>query len=139
MKKKRLAWAKQYRKWTTADWKKVLFFDKSHFMVQGQQGRFVKRSKGEKIRSYHINQGVKHPVKYMFWGSFSFKGIGSLFPVEGIMNANKYIEVIQRKMVRDMERAFSNGEGIFQYDLAPCHTAKKVKKFFEENYIKVLD
>ena len=55
------------------------------------------------------------------------------------MNADKYIEVIQCKVVKDMERAFSNGEGIFQQDLAPCHTAKKVKKFFEENHIKILD
>ena len=38
-----------------------------------------------------------------------------------------------------MERAFPNRGGIFQQDLAPCHTAKKVKKFFEENHIKVLD
>ena len=139
MKKKRLAWAKKYRKWTTADWKKVLFSDESHFMVQGQQSRFVRRSKGEEIRSCHINQGVKHPLKKMFWGSFSFKGIGSLFPVQGMMNADKYIKVIQRKVVKDMERAFPNGGGIFQQDLAPCHTAKKVKKFFEENHIKVLD
>ena len=132
MKKKRLAWAKKHREWITADWKKVLFFDKSHFMAQGQQGRFVRRSMGEKIRSCHINQGVKHPVKNMLWGSFSFKGIGSLFPVKGIMNANKYIEVIQRKVVRDMKRAFSNGGGIFQHDLAPCHTAKKRKNFLKK-------
>ena len=75
----------------------------------------------------------------MFWESFSFKGIGSLFPVQGMMNADKYIKVIQRKVVKDMERAFPNGGGIFQQDLAPCHTAKKVKNFFEENHIKVLD
>ena len=42
-------------------------------------------------------------------------------------------------MVRDIKRAFPNVGGIFQQDLAPCHTAKKVKKVFEENHIKVLD
>ena len=30
-----------------------------------------------------------------------------------MMNADKYIAVIQRKMVKDMERAFPNGGGIF--------------------------
>ena len=41
------------------------------------------------------------------------------------MNADKYIEAIQCKVVKDMKRASPNKGGIFQQDLAPCHTAKK--------------
>ena len=100
---------KKYREWTTADWQKVLFSNESYFMVQGEQSQFVRKSKGEKIRSSHINQGVKYPVKKMFWRSFSFKSIGSLFTVKEMMNVEKYIEVIQGKVVRDMERTFPNG------------------------------
>ena len=85
---------KKYREWTMADWKKVLFSDESHFMVQGEQSQFVRKSKDEKIRSSHINQGVKYPIKKMFWRSFSFKSIGFLFTVKGMINANKYIEVL---------------------------------------------
>ena len=139
MQKKRLKWAKKHTNWTVEDWKKVLFSDESHFLVQGQQSRFVRRSPDEKIRACHINQAVKHPEKKMFWGCFSFEGVGSLFPVTGMMNADKYIGVIQQKVVRDMERAFPSGGGIFQHDLAPCHAAKKVKKELAENHIKVLD
>ena len=73
----------------------------------------------------------------MFWGSFSFKKI--TFPVKGMIKADKYIKVIQRKVVRNMERAFPNGGGVFQQYLAPCHIVKKLKKIFEENYIKVFD
>ena len=56
-----------------------------------------------------------------------------------MIKADKYIKVIRRKEVRDMERAFPNGGRIFQQDLAPCHIVKKLKKIFEENYIKVSD
>ena len=73
MNKKRLAWAKKYREQTTTDWKKVLFLDESHFIVQEEQSLFFRKSKGEKVRSSHINQGVKYPAKKMFWGSFSLK------------------------------------------------------------------
>ena len=45
-----------------------------------------------------------------------------------MMNADKYTEVIQLKVVKDMERAFTNGGGIFQQDLAPSQSAKNVKK-----------
>ena len=37
-----------------------------------------------------------------------------------------------------MKRTFPNGGGIFQQDLALCHTAKKVKKF-KKNHMKVFD
>ena len=41
------------------------------------------------------------------------------------MIADKYIEGIQCKVVKYMKRVFPYEEGIFQQDLAPCHTAKK--------------
>jgi len=31
IKSKRLAWAKEYKNWTLADWKKVMFSDETHF------------------------------------------------------------------------------------------------------------
>ena len=37
-----------------------------------------------------------------------------------------------------MEKVFPDGSGIFQQDLAPCHT-KKVTKFFADNDIRVLE
>ena len=37
-----------------------------------------------------------------------------------------------------MKTAFPDGGGIFQQGLDPCHAAKKVKKVFKENLIKVL-
>ena len=74
----------------------------------------------------------------MFWGSFSYNGVGSLYPVDGIMNAEKYIQVINTKLQGDMEEAFPNGEGIFQQDLAPCHRANKVKNSFCEKRIRLL-
>jgi len=72
-------------------WKKVLFSDESHFFVQGQQCRQekVRRSYGEKITKGHILQNVKHPQKIMFWGCFSFQGVGPLYHVTGMMNAEK--------------------------------------------------
>ena len=38
--------------------------------------------------------------------------------------------------MRDMEIAFPGGGGIFQHDLAPCHSTKKV---LQENGIKALE
>ena len=139
MKRKRLVWAETHKEWTKEDWRKVLFSDESHFMVQGERSQYVRRSRNEEIRAEHMNQMVKNPAKRMFWGSFSYHGVGSLYPIAGIMNGDKYMEVINNKVLTDMEEAFPNGEGIFQQDLAPCHRANKVKRLFLEKEIRVLD
>ena len=49
MKNKRLAWAKEYKNWTLADWKKVMFSDETDFFVGGKHSRFVRSSGGFKV------------------------------------------------------------------------------------------
>ena len=122
--------AKKYKEWRAEDWKKGLFSDESQFFVQGLECRHVRRrhillhalplfTKG------HIIQNVIHPQKKIFCGCFSFQGAGPLYPVTGMMNAEKYSELVRQKVLREMERMFPAGGGIFQHDLAPCHSAKK--------------
>ena len=73
----------------------------------------------------------------MFWGSFSYSGVGSLVPIEGMMNLDKYIAVIEKNVIPDMKRAFSENGGIFQHDLAPYHSSKKMKTVFRKHKLKV--
>ena len=61
----------------------------------------------------------------MFWGSFSFSVVASLMPIEGMMNLLKCTDVIERRVIPDMRRAFPDGGGKFQQDLAQCLSAKK--------------
>ena len=139
MKKKRLQWAKKYKSWTVDQWKKVMFTDESHCLVRGKHSQFVRKSAGEMLTSHHINESVKHPPKKMFWGGFTWKGVGSLVVIEGMMNTDKYIDVLKRRAFPDLKRAFPGENGIFQQDLAPCHSSRKTVKFFQENQVSVLD
>ena len=59
----------------------------------------------------------------------SFKGIRSLWPVLGVMNADKSIEVIQRKVVKDMEKYFSTKEGFFSKIWLPAILQKSENNF----------
>lgn len=75
----------------------------------------------------------------MIWGSMSARGVGNLHFVEGIMNANKYINVLQNNLIPQIEQMrLNNIECIFQQDGVACHTAKKVKDWMLENNIPVL-
>ena len=55
------------------------------------------------------------------------------------MNADKYIDIVNHKVMRDMQIVLPIGGGIFQHYLAPCHFAEKGKKVLQENEIKVLE
>jgi len=114
---KKIRMGKKHKYCAVEDWKKVLFSDESHFFVQENHIRFVRFRKGKQLSPAHFNEAVKHLQK-MFWASFSFSGVGSLMSIEGIMNSDKYIDVIERKVIPDMGRAFPDGEGIFQQDIA---------------------
>lgn len=81
---------------------------------------------------------VKHPEKVMFWGCFSHGGIGPLIKVDGMMNSKQYISVLRRGAVPEMRKRFPGNSGVFQQDLAPCHTSKMVKTFFTSKKLSVL-
>ena len=102
------------------------------------RSQYVRRSVGEPLRSGHIEQRVKHPEKKMFWGSFTVHGPGALDPVTGMMNSDRYIDVLTRKVLPQLNKDFPTGDGIFQHDLAPCHTSKKVTKFLQDHHIAIL-
>ena len=63
----------------------MLFPDESHCFVQVKHSRFVRIRKGERLSPTHFNGIVKQPPKKIFWNSFSFSGVGSLMPTEGMM------------------------------------------------------
>ena len=88
LKSKRLAWVNKYKNWTLDDWKKGFFSDETHFVVGGKHVQYGRRTVGESVKPCHINQQVKHTVKKFFRGCFSFKEVGSLFPVQGMMKSD---------------------------------------------------
>ena len=75
----------------------------------------------------------------MFWGCFSYYGVGPLKPVEGMMNSEKNLDVLTKKVISEIARKLPEGSGIFQQDLTPCHTNQKVNNFINLKHILVLD
>ena len=62
-------------------------------------------------------------------GSFSVRCVRSFYPVSRMMNADKYINVIQRKVMIDMKKAFPDGGGIFQQPVMPAAASGSCRPF----------
>jgi len=52
-------------------------------------------------------------------------------PIEGMMNLDKYIDVIERKAIPHMRKAFPDVGGKFQ-NIVPCLSSEKVKTSFRK-------
>lgn len=128
--------------WTKAQWHRVLFSDESTFSIQNHAGNhFVRRRPGEEYKPYCILPAVKHPTSVMVWGCMSASGVGRLEVCSGMMNATKYVDVLQRKMLPSAAVLFPEERlpWYFQDDNAPCHRAKLVKTWMKDGNVKQLD
>ncbi len=112
---KRLAWAKDKKDWTAAEWSKVMFSDESKFCISfGNQGPRVWRKRGEAQNPRCLRSSVKFPQSVMVWGAMSSAGVGPLC-------------FLRSKVL------------IFQQDLAPAHSAKATSTWFKDHGIPVLN
>ena len=113
MKKKRFILAKKYKDGTREQWRQVLFSDESYFLVQGVRSQHVRISKRKPLKESHIDQAVQHFPKKIFWGCFSYYGVGPLKPVEGMMNSQKYLGVLTKKVIPEWQENSQKVQGFF--------------------------
>lgn len=134
--KRRLAWARDHSLWTIKDWEKVIFSDESQFCISGNQSSaYVRRRTHEEFSPQCLKPTVKYPTKVMIWGCMSSRGVGRLHIVSRTVKARDYIEILQNKLLPTAGDLFGDQSCIFQDDNVPCHRAKVVQKWFEDNTV----
>lgn len=138
--KRRVDFAKSHWSWTTNQWKYLLWSDETKINRLGPDGRrYVRRPINQEFNPRYISPVVKHGGgSIMVWGCFSWNGVGPIYKIDGILNKEKYVAILNDVMLPWAEE---NLPVIwqFQQDNDPKHTAKLTKKFFEDNSVNVLD
>ncbi len=133
---KRLTWAVEKNNWTIAQWCKVLFSDESKFCISfGNQGPRVWRKSGEAQNPCCL----KFPQSVMIWAAMSSAGVGPLCFLKSTVNAAIYQEILEHFMLPSADKLYGDADFIFQQDLAPAHTAKGTKSWFNDHGVTVLD
>ncbi len=137
---KHLTWAVEKNNWTVAQWSKVLFSDKSKFCISfGNQGPRVWRKSGEAQNPCCLKSSVKFPQSVMIWAAMSSAGVGPLCFLKSTVNAAVYQEILEHFMLPSADKLYGDADFIFQQDLAPAHTAKGTKSWFNDHGVTVLD
>ncbi len=121
-KPRRVLWAKAHLKWTVSKWKSVLWSNESKFdIIFGNQKIRVLRAKEEGDLPACFQCSVQKPASLMVWGCISTYGMCSLHVLEGTMNAERYIKVLEQHMLPSRRRLFQGRPCVFQQDNAKPH------------------
>jgi transposase len=103
---KRLRWAKGVHEYEVEDWSHVIWSDKSKFNVFGSDDRqYCWKNPAEPLRDCHVHPTVKHGGgSIMVWGCMSWVGVGNLYRIDGIMNSQVYLDILDSQLLGTIER-----------------------------------
>ncbi len=137
---KRLTWAVEKKNWTVAQWSKVLFSDESKFCISfgnkvPESGGRVERHRihvaWSPVWSFHSQWWFGLPCHLLVWSPLCF--------LKSTVNAAIYQEILEHFMLPSADKLYGDADFIFQQDLAPAHTAKGTKSWFNDHGVTVLD
>lgn len=138
--KARFRFANEHVVWTEEKWSQVHFSDESKYNVIGSDGKTcVRRRNGERLSVECVKKTVKFGGgSVLVWGMMSAAGCGPLIRVHGTVNAEKYKQILEQYAIPHL-RSSPLQPSVFMQDNAPCHTAKKVKSFLDDENIEVMN
>ena len=84
------------------------------------------------------DQDRQSAVAVLFWGCITNKGVGKLVPVEGNMNSEKYINVLDECLWPVVTKHFPTDRWTLQENNAPCHVSVRTTQCKRDNYIPTL-
>lgn len=140
-KKKRLEWCKQRKNWGYDLWATVIFSDESNFQLINRKNiPKVVRFPNEKFNPKFVKPRLQAGGGSIgIWGCISINGSGVCETYTGRLNQLEYRNILENSLIPSIELLIDpNDQAIFQQDNAPCHKARSVMTWFEENGIDIL-
>ncbi|CAG8831041.1 8637_t:CDS:2, partial [Gigaspora margarita] len=140
----RKKWCRKHLKWIN-EWQMVIFSNESRFCLHKSDGRErTWRRVNEKYHRDCINTTVKfNGGSVMFWGCFSWWGVGPLVEIEGNMDSDSYVNILANHFIpwaNSLMKKYPNEiKLIFQQDLAPIHSSIYTKWWMNTHNFDVLD
>jgi hypothetical protein len=144
---KRLAWCLRHQGYTAEEWGLFMWSDEcSVERGRGKVQEWVFRNAAQKWnRKMIMTYKASKDICVMVWGCFWDHGRSDLYVLDRDFeskkhgySANSYIEVLDAQLAPWYEELDDEGY-IFMQDNAPIHTAHKVRDWFLEKGIRVID
>jgi transposase len=139
--RKRLEWAERHASWTLDDWKRVIWTDESKINRFGSDGRvWVWKKAGEGLSDRLVEGTVKFGGgNLMIWGCMLWEGVGFATRIDGRMDADLYVQILEDELQQSMEYYGKDVEDVvFQQDNDPKHKSNKATKWLKESGMEIM-
>ena len=137
----RLHFAQSHQEWTLEDWKRVIWSDETKINRMGSDGRkWVWKEVGEPLSDRLVQGTVKFGGgNVMVWGCMGWNGVGWATRIEGKMDAELYVSILEDELQETLHYFDKTSTDIiFQQDNDPKHTSKKAQKWFNDHGYTVM-
>jgi Transposase/DDE superfamily endonuclease len=135
-KKERMDFALAHKDWTVEDWKRVVWSDETKINRLGSDGRkWAWKKEGEGLSDRLVSGTVKFGGgSVMVWGCMMWEGPGYTCKIDGRMDGDLYVRILEDELQKSLEYYGKNPDDIiFQQDNDPKHTCKKAKEWFRDH------
>jgi len=139
--KERLEFAESHQHWTLDDWKRVIWSDETKINCLGSDGRkWVWKKAGEGLSGRLVDGTVKFGGgNLMMWGCMCWEGVGFACRIDGRMDADLYVSIMEDDLQNSLEHWGKTPQDIvFQQDNDPKHTSKKAQTWFQDHDFEVM-
>ncbi|KAL1920009.1 uncharacterized protein VTP21DRAFT_1155 [Calcarisporiella thermophila] len=137
-----MEFAKKYKHWSEADWKRVVFSDETQVTFAQASGReYYYKHKSEPLRSRHIRSTLKHGGgSLMAWSCVTSHGVGNLCRIDGGLDSVLYTNILNEDYLGSLDYyGIKKSQVIFQQDNDPRHTSKVTREWLRNKRIDVLE
>ena len=121
--------------WPTSKWHNILWSDESKIVLFGSSGHriYERRTPNSSYKPQYTLKTVKRGgPKINIWAYFFYYGVGPIYKIDGIMDQNIYLEILQNTMLSFAEEEMPL-KCFYMQDNDPRHTNSRAKSWFMEN------
>jgi transposase len=139
--KARLDFALAHKDWTVDDWKCVIWSDETKINRIGSDGRkWAWKKAGEGLSDRLVEGTVKFGGgSAMVWGCMTWEGVGLACKINGKMDAQLYVQIMEEELQQTLEFYGKTPDDIiFQQDNDPKHTSRRAKEWFQNHGFEVM-
>jgi len=133
---RQVSWCRQKLGWTVKDdWQSVIFSDETQTVIGQNNKVYVWRKVIEVWWLECLGGGRNRKISIMFWGCISYFGVGTLVPVDGHINSQKYFNILDKNLWPVVCKYFSQKRWFFQDDNVPVHQSLLTRQWKAENKV----
>jgi transposase len=136
---RRLAWARAHQRISLQQWRHVIFSDEARFEIHRRDGRVRVRRRNEEVYHETCIQPRVHSGGggLTVWGAFHAMGKSELVVLEGNLNQDRYLRILQETLL-PFARITFEANFVYMDDNAPAHRARRVTAFLDGEEVERL-